>query len=129
MSDIGSLQNPKSSRATLRLAFILMVCFGLTSCGAASSQSPAEQEAHAPAHSITLTWDASSSPVSGYVVYRATDTPAAFIPVLTTLAATTQYTDTNVTAGHTYIYLVTAYDSANVESTPSNQVSATVPVP
>ena len=129
MNDTGNLQNPKSPRVALRLAFILMVCFGLTSCGAASFQSPTEQGTQAPPHTIILTWDASSSPVSGYVVYRATDIGETYVRVQTTLAATTQYTDTAVAAGHTYFYVVTSYDSANAESIPSNVASATVPVP
>jgi fibronectin type 3 domain-containing protein len=126
MSVTGNYRVPNCSRVALRVAFIFMACFGLTSCGAAAIENPTGL---ATPHSITVTWDASPSIVSGYVVYRSTDTVGPFIPVQTTLAATMQYTDTNVVAGQTYFYMVTAYDSALVESIPSNLVSATVPVP
>ena len=129
MSATGNGQIPKCFRVALRVALIFVACFGLTSCGAAAIENPTGQGEQGPPHAITLTWDASVSPVSGYVVYRATGTAAPFIPVRTTLAATTQYTDTTVLAGETYFYVVTSYDSANVESLPSNLVSATVPVP
>jgi fibronectin type 3 domain-containing protein len=46
-----------------------------------------------------------------------------------TLPGTTQYTDTNVVAGETYFYTLTAFDAANLESLPSTAVSATIPAP
>jgi len=46
-----------------------------------------------------------------------------------TLPGTTSYTDTNVVAGETYFYTLTAFDSANLQSLPSYAISATIPSP
>ena len=45
------------------------------------------------------------------------------------IVADTQYLDSTVASGQTYYYVATAVASRNVESTYSNQVTATVPVP
>jgi len=108
------------SRILLGAVLTVAAGFGLTSCGAPST-------VPAATHEVTLTWTASISPVSGYVVYRSTDPNGPYLPVSMTLAGVTQYTDTNVAAGQTYFYEVTAFDSSNVESAPSNSVSATIP--
>jgi len=76
-------------------------------------------------HTVSLAWDASSSAVSGYRVYRSAVSGANFAP-LTALNALS-YTDDTVASGRTYFYVVTAVDSAGVESTYSNQVTAIIP--
>jgi fibronectin type 3 domain-containing protein len=78
-------------------------------------------------HSVTLTWDASESVISGYRVYRGTNPNEP--PTLLTVTApdTTRYRDTFVEAGQTYFYVVTAFDSARRESVQSNRVVATIP--
>lgn len=43
------------------------------------------------------------------------------------LVTGTQYEDSNVQFGQTYYYVVTAVDSSDLESTFSNQASATIP--
>jgi fibronectin type 3 domain-containing protein len=111
-------------RILLGVVLTFAAGFGLTSCG---SQAATESTVLPTPHEVTLSWTASISPVSGYVVYRATDPNGPYIPLGMTLAGITQYADTNVTAGQTYFYEVTAFDSSNVESAPSNSVSATVP--
>jgi len=79
-------------------------------------------------HSVALSWMAStSSGVTGYNVYRRTVSSDPYTKVSSSLVATTQYTDTTVQSGQTYYYAVTAVDSSNVESTYSNQATATIP--
>jgi chitodextrinase len=68
---------------------------------------------------IDLSWTASldNSGVSGYNIYRN--------GVKVGTSATTAYSDTGLTAGSTYTYTVTAFDSAGTESNASASVSAT----
>jgi len=76
---------------------------------------------------VTLTWNASTSTVSGYNVYRSSVSGGPYTKMNSTLVASTTYADTAVTAGQTYYYVVTSVDSSNVESAYSAEVSATVP--
>jgi HYDIN/CFA65/VesB-like, Ig-like domain/Abnormal spindle-like microcephaly-assoc'd, ASPM-SPD-2-Hydin/Cep192 domain 4 len=79
-------------------------------------------------HSIVLSWDASiSSGVSGYNVYRATSsggyntTPLNASPV-----TTVSFTDSTVSSGSQYFYVVTAVDGNQI-SADSNEVSVSIP--
>jgi hypothetical protein len=81
------------------------------------------------AHTVTLSWAASTSTVSGYNAYRSSVSGGPYTKLDSALITTTQYTDSTVVAGQTYFYMVTSVDSSNVESTDSNQISATVPTP
>jgi hypothetical protein len=83
----------------------------------------------APAHSATLNWTASTSTVIGYNVYRGTVSGGPYAVVNTSLVTGTQYIDSTVVAGQTYYYVTTAVASGSVESTYSNEVSATIPIP
>ena len=80
-------------------------------------------------HSATLDWTASTSTVVGYNAYRSAVSGGPYTVMNSTLATTTQYVDSAVRAGQTYFYVVTAVDSSGVESTFSNEVSATIPTP
>ena len=62
-----------------------------------------------------------------YRVYRTARSGAAPEVVGVTPGDTTRFTDTRVEGGHTYLYFVTATDSAGRESGPSEKISATVP--
>jgi fibronectin type 3 domain-containing protein len=77
-------------------------------------------------HSVTVNWSPSVSPVAGYNVYRA-DPGAAPIKLTIKIVSGTRYTDTNVEAGHTYIYSITSVDFKGVESKPSSTITVTVP--
>ena len=82
----------------------------------------------APAHSVALSWNASTGATS-YDVYRGTATGVCSgSPTPYGTATTTSYTDTSVTAGATYIYAVSAVNSAG-QSACSTEVSATIPTP
>jgi len=79
--------------------------------------------------SVRLAWNASpEEDVTLYAVYRA-EGSGAFLPIATTQAITTLYTDRDVQPGRTYRYAVTALDRAQKanESARSNEVSVTVP--
>lgn len=78
-------------------------------------------------HSVTLTWNASSSSVLGYNIYRSGASSGPFSRLNASLDTLLSYTDTDVQAGQTYYYEVTSVDSTNTESGYSNQVSAVIP--
>ncbi len=77
-------------------------------------------------HSVTITWNASSSPVAGYNVYRALP-PATPVKLTKKVVAGTRYIDKAVRAGQTYSYSVTAVDIKGVESAPSGIITVTIP--
>jgi fibronectin type 3 domain-containing protein len=66
--------------------------------------------------------------VSGYNVYRGTTSNGPYPTKLnSSLVTAVAFTDSTVTDGTTYFYVVTAVDSSNVESVDSNQATAIVP--
>ena len=82
----------------------------------------------AAAHSVGLSWDASSSHnIIGYNVYRGPTANGPFNKINTSLDTTTTYTDTTVQSGETYFYAATAVDSQNEESDYSNIGEAVIP--
>lgn len=101
---------------------------GVAGCTGVTSKSSGPSGGGATQHSVTLNWDATTSSVVGYYVYRGTTTGGPYTKLNpSTIDATTSYLDSNVTSGQTYYYVVTSVDSSNVESTYSNQVTASVP--
>jgi len=94
------------------------VTVGLTGTGESAS------------HQVTLTWDApssSSDPVAGYNVYRSTGGSSAYQLLNSSVETQTTYVDTNVQSGTTYDYIVKSVDASGVESTASNEATATIP--
>jgi hypothetical protein len=83
----------------------------------------------APQHSVSLSWNASTSTVAGYNVYRGSQTGGPYVAVNTAPETSTSYIDNSVTAGRTYFYVVTAVDSGGTESVYSNQAQAVIPTP
>jgi len=81
----------------------------------------------ASSHSVTLTWDPSTSVVAGYYIYRGTLTGGPYTKLNATLVSLTTYIDNAVQSGLAYFYVATAVDSSNVESVLSNEISATIP--
>ena len=80
-------------------------------------------------HSVTLSWSASSSAgIVGYNVYRSGVSGGPYAQV-TSMDAGLTYTDTTVSAGQTYYYVVSAVDSTGAESVYSNQTQAVIPSP
>ncbi len=79
-----------------------------------------------PQYSVSLSWNASTSSVTGYNVYRGTAV-GSYSKINTTLDPNTTYTDSTVVSGATYYYAATAVDSSGQESTYSSPVQVAVP--
>lgn len=108
---------------------VLAALFGI-GCGTTGS-SPTNSSGSGPGiqvgqHSVSLSWDADASTVQGYYVYRGGQPGGPFSRVSSLLPGTT-YTDSAVTSGQTYYYVVTALGTNSVESGYSNQATASVP--
>ncbi|MFC1899216.1 fibronectin type III domain-containing protein, partial [Chloroflexota bacterium] len=77
---------------------------------------------------VSLDWDDNSeSDLDGYNVYRSTDSggsPTPYTKLNGSLLTSSDYTDTSVTNGVTYYYVVTAVDLGAHESGNSNEDSA-----
>lgn len=78
-------------------------------------------------HSVALSWNPSTSTVSGYNIYRGTQTGGPYSKLNSAVISGTTYTDTNVQSSTTYYYVSTAVNSSNVESAFSNEASAAIP--
>ena len=78
-------------------------------------------------HSVTLSWTDSSTGISGYNVYRGTQSTGPYTKLTSSTVAATSYQDTSVTAGATYSYVVTAVSTSGTESAYSAATSATIP--
>jgi fibronectin type 3 domain-containing protein/endonuclease I len=75
---------------------------------------------------ITLNWtDNSESDLAGYFVYRATVSGGPYVARSATAIVSSAYSDTSVSNGTTYFYVVTSLDRAGNESPESDEVSAT----
>jgi Abnormal spindle-like microcephaly-assoc'd, ASPM-SPD-2-Hydin len=80
-------------------------------------------------HSVDLSWNASTSTVVGYNLYRGGALGGPYSKINSSLDAAANYTDGTVQSGQTYFYVTTAVDSVGMESGYSNAVSAVVPMP
>ena len=78
-------------------------------------------------HSVTLSWTASTSTVSGYNIYRTTVSGSVYAKINSGLIPSETYTDTTVQPGTTYYYVATSVDGSGNESTDSNQATAVIP--
>jgi hypothetical protein len=96
------------------------------SCAASPPAAPTGLNATAGNAQITLNWTGSASATS-YTVKRSTTNGAGYTNVATGVTATA-YTDTGLTNGTTYYYVVSAVSGAG-ESAHSNQASATPVAP
>ena len=78
-------------------------------------------------HSVSLSWNASTSVVSGYNVYRGTQSGGPYTRLNASLLSNTAFNDTKVQSGGNYFYVSTAVDSSNNESVFSNEATAAIP--
>jgi hypothetical protein len=78
-------------------------------------------------HSVTLTWKASKSAVAGYNVYRSTKPGGPYKRINSHLVRDLTYRDEDIQSGMTYYYAARAVDAKGVESSDSNETSATIP--
>ena len=83
--------------------------------------------AQTSSHTVALSWQASTSVVSGYNVYRSTNSGSGYVKINSSLLGGLAYTDSNLQSTTTYYYVTTAVDSSGNESTYSNQASAVIP--
>ena len=85
------------------------------------------------AHTVTLTWDASTSPnVAGYDIYRSTTSasgPYGATPINSSLVTGLSYIDASVASGTTYYYVATAMNTSSVQSGDSSPTTAIIPSP
>jgi hypothetical protein len=81
----------------------------------------------ASTHTVLLSWNASTSTVSGYNVYRSTMSGTGYIRVNGSLVTTPTYTDSALESGTTYYYVTTAVDATGNESANSNEAQAVIP--
>jgi uncharacterized protein (UPF0303 family) len=79
-----------------------------------------------PTYTVDLSWDASTSQVTGYNVYRSSSLSGTYSKMNPTLDAATSFTDNTVASGSTYYYDVTSVNSSGVESSPCTPVKVTV---
>ena len=80
-------------------------------------------------HQVDLSWLAptgSTTPITGYNVYRSTGGTGSFA-LVNSVGTQTAYTDLNVQSGQSYDYYVTSVDSSSMESLPSNTTAISVP--
>ncbi len=75
---------------------------------------------------VMLNWNNNTEfDLAGYNVYRSTTSGSGYVKLNSSLLTSSDYTDTNVSNGTTYYYVVTAVDTAGLESVNSGEVSAT----
>jgi len=79
-----------------------------------------------PQYSVSLSWNPSTSSVTGYNVYRGAAV-GAYSKVNGSLDPNTTYTDNTVVAGTTYYYAATAVNSSGEESSYSSPIQVVIP--
>jgi hypothetical protein len=80
-----------------------------------------------PGHSVSLAWDASSSSVAGYHVYRAGSSGGPYNRISGSIVSSLAYQDDSVQSGDRYYYVVTAVEAHGSESAYSNEVAVEIP--
>jgi hypothetical protein len=78
-------------------------------------------------HSVTLSWTAAGTSVSGYNAYRSNTSGTGYAKLNSSLISNTTFVDGTVSAGQAYYYVITAVDGSGNESAYSTQVTAVVP--
>jgi fibronectin type 3 domain-containing protein len=78
-------------------------------------------------HTVTLTWKASPSQVSGYNIYRKSKSEKEYRKINSSPVDALTYLDTGVESGRTYHYVVRAVDPQGRESVNSHEFTVTIP--
>jgi hypothetical protein len=113
--------------ATGLVVFFVCVLWGLW-FGSTSGMSSAAAAANQQKHSVTLTWNASTSAVVGYNVYRSTVSGHGYVKINAALVRDQlSYKDENVKSGKTYYYVTRAVDVKGNESGDSGEIVVRVP--
>lgn len=105
-------------------AVLLCVLWARVTVG--SSRAPQSQQG-SKGHSVTLTWNASKSPVKGYNVYRGTKSGGPYLRINPVPVQGLSYQDRDVRSGRTYYYVTRAMDAGGHESANSSEIMAVIP--
>lgn len=113
----------------LILSISLIMVVAMVGCGTTGSSSSSSPSASpdSSTHSVSLSWNPSTSVVIGYNIYRATQSGGPYTLVDTSLQPA--YSDNHVQSGSTYFYVVTAVNGSSQESPFSNESKAAIPTP
>ena len=93
--------------------------------GSATNTSVATPDA--TSHSVTLNWNASTSSVAGYRIYRGGSSSGPYNRISGTITSSLTYKDASVQSGEQYYYVVTAVGADGSESAYSNEVAVEIP--
>jgi hypothetical protein len=104
---------------------------GTVSFLSSASNSPSVQQwtgsgVRSGQHLVALTWNPETSSVQGYYVYRGGQTGGPYTRI-SSLQAGTTFSDSAVSSGQTYFYVVTAVGTNSLESGYSNEAVANIP--
>jgi fibronectin type 3 domain-containing protein len=88
---------------------------------------PLSGTATSPSYQVNLTWQAPTTSVAGYHVYRAPSGTTSYALLNSAVDTQTIYTDPNVQSGSSYDYVVKSVDTSGTESTPSNITTVNIP--
>ena len=74
---------------------------------------------------VNLNWTPSSTTYASFDIFRGSVSGGPYAQINSSL--TPSFTDTNITSGQTYFYVVTEVDSSGTQSTYSNEAAARIP--
>jgi hypothetical protein len=81
-------------------------------------------------HAVFIRWTASVSPlIVGYNIYKSDAAGGPHTKINDGLVPATAYVDHKIIEGHTYFYVATAVNGYGVESSPSEEIAVSIPVP
>jgi fibronectin type 3 domain-containing protein len=109
---------------------LLSACAGVSSSSKASSGSPSTTSpspGQSGSYNVELSWNPTSSVVTGYNLYRSTQSGGPYARLNSSVLSSTSYNDSNIVSGTTYYYVSTSVNADNEESTYSNEASAAIP--
>ena len=142
-----TMETETNRNLSLTLFISLMVGMAMISCAQVSNSTvshpsppPPPGPAHIAAHSVCLSWKASTSAVAGYNIYRVRQPGRRYTNLIfsvrldytrlnSSLHHSTTYIDDKVQPGATYSYAVRAVDASSQESDDSNIAVAVIPPP
>jgi len=105
------------------------ISFASTAAGTPVIESLTGSGTAPQSHTVSLGWNASTSAVVGYNVYRGSTSGGPYARINPVLGAGTNYLDNSVQGGKTYYYVSTAVGATGVESGYSTQIRAIIPSP
>lgn len=94
-----------------------------------STNTPTSTPPAASAHTVSLAWSPSASSVIGYHVYRGTSSGGPYSRVSASAIGGLDFSDTTISSGGRYYYVVTAQNSTGDESPFSNEAAIDFPNP